>query len=84
MMVTRKVNNSSVRKMSRRVSALERGNDSLKFWKGELEKFPKKSKDEATKKEITLNEEMFLLVKRKIERTEVMIQGTEKNLKFVK
>ena len=77
MMVTRKVNNSSVRKMSRRVSALERGNNSLKFWKGELEKFPKKSKDEATKKEITL-------VKRKIERTEVTIQGTEKNLKSVK
>ena len=42
-----------------------------------MDKFPKKSKDEATKKEITL-------VKRKIERTEVMIQGTEKNLKFVK
>ena len=61
--------------MSRRTGALERGNNSLKFWKGELDKFPKKSKDEAIKKEITL-------VKRKIERTEVMIQGTEKNLKF--
>jgi len=51
-MVTRKRNNSNVRKMSRRRGALERGNNSLKFWKGKLDKFPRNPKTKLLKKKL--------------------------------